>query len=295
MPEKDILIIYHKRCPDGFGAAYAAWKKFGDAAEYLEAGYGDPLPEGIDGKDVYILDFSYDETPEAMQELIARARRVVAIDHHISARAITESAPEHVFDTEHSGATLAWAYFHPEKPVPELLKYIEDFDIFRMALPETRSIATYLIVQRYDFGVWDDMVRAFDAPHTRTAFLATARTYDEFYEKLCAISVEAAKKVRFEGYECYFANSLPSITMRSRIGNLLYEKLPPIALVVSAHPDGFGVSIRSDGSVDVSALAAKYGGGGHAGSAGFFVPNGSKLPWEELEQDYDRRVKNAPR
>ncbi len=282
---KGIVVIYHKRCPDGFGAAYAAWKKFGDTADYVEAGYGDPLPESIDGKEVYILDFSYDETPEAMRELIARAKRVVAIDHHLSARAITESAPEHVFDTERSGATLAWTYFHPDEPVPKLLSYIEDFDIFRMALPETRYIATYLIVQPYDFDVWDGMVHAFDATESRAAFLAKARTYDEFYEKLCAIAVEAAKKVRFEGHECYFANSLPSITMRSRIGNLLYAKLPPIALVVSAHPDGFGVSIRSDGSVDVSALAAKYGGGGHAGSAGFFIPNDHKLPWEELEQD----------
>ncbi len=44
MHEKDIVVIYHKHCPDGFGAAYAAWKKFGDAAEYLPASYGDPVP-----------------------------------------------------------------------------------------------------------------------------------------------------------------------------------------------------------------------------------------------------------
>ena len=282
MIEKNIVVIYHKRCPDGFGAAYAAWKKFGDAAEYIEAGYGDPLPEGLAGKEVYILDFIFEE-PGQMEELAKSAKRLVVLDHHISSKALTESAPEHVFDNERSGATIAWGYFHPDTPVPELLKFIEDNDIYRYALPETQDVATYLIVQPYDFAVWDAMVSEVNDLERRPGFLARAHAYNEFYEKICAIAVEAAKEVEFEGYRCLFANSLPSITMRSHIGNLLYRKLPPIALVVSAHPDGFGVSIRSDGSVDVSTLAAKYGGGGHAGSAGFFIPNGHEMPWKEID------------
>ncbi len=128
------------------------------------------------------------------------------------------------------------------------------------------------------------MASALEDSNRRDAFLDKASAYNEYFEKLCAIAAEAAKKVRFEGYECYFANSLPAITMRSYIGRLLYEKLPPLALVVSAHPDGYGVSIRSDGTVDVSKLAEKYGGGGHAGSAGFFIQHGRELPWTEVEE-----------
>ena len=34
------LIIYHDNCADGFGAAWAAYKKFGaDGAEYLPMNY----------------------------------------------------------------------------------------------------------------------------------------------------------------------------------------------------------------------------------------------------------------
>jgi oligoribonuclease NrnB/cAMP/cGMP phosphodiesterase (DHH superfamily) len=232
---------------------------------------------------VYILDFAFEE-PGQMEELLRTAKRLVALDHHISSKALTESAPEHVFDNDRSGATIAWSYFHPETPVPQLLRYIEDNDIYRYALPETQDIATYLIVQPYEFAAWEAMVNEFEDEASRPAFLAKARAYNEFYEKLCALAVKAAKKVRFEDYECYFANSLPSITMRSHIGHLLYTKLPPLALVVSAHPDGYGVSIRSDGSVDVAKLAEKYGGGGHAGSAGFFVAHGHDLPWTEVEE-----------
>ena len=71
--------------------------------------------------------------------------------------------------------------------------------------------------------------------------------------------------------------------MRSYVAHELYEKLPPIALVVTAHPDGFGVSIRSDGTVDVAEIAKKYSGGGHPGSAGFFIRNGTEMPWVEIE------------
>ena len=39
---KSIVVIYHGRCRDGFAAAYAAWKKFGDKASYLPFLYTDP-------------------------------------------------------------------------------------------------------------------------------------------------------------------------------------------------------------------------------------------------------------
>ena len=37
------LVIYHANCADGFGAAFAAWLKFGDEAEYQAAQYGKPI------------------------------------------------------------------------------------------------------------------------------------------------------------------------------------------------------------------------------------------------------------
>ena len=32
---KDIVVIYHAHCQDGFGSAYAAYQKFGDTATYI--------------------------------------------------------------------------------------------------------------------------------------------------------------------------------------------------------------------------------------------------------------------
>jgi oligoribonuclease NrnB/cAMP/cGMP phosphodiesterase (DHH superfamily) len=283
MSDKQIVVIYHKRCEDGFGAAYAAWKKFGDTAEYLAAGYGDPFPEGLEGKEVYILDFCY-EVEGAMDRLAKTAKKLVVLDHHESSRGVVMAAPDFIYDVKRSGATIAWTYFHPNTPVPRLMTYIEDGDLYRYALPETTDIFSYLVVQPYDFTVWDDIVRQLEDDNERPILLAKASIYTEYFEKMAHLSVDAAKKVRFEGYECYFATTGPSMTMRSYVGNQLYTKLPPIALIVTAHPDGFGVSIRSNGSVNVSEIAEKYGGGGHAGSSGFFIPNGAQIPWVEVDE-----------
>jgi len=39
-----IFVLYHANCFDGFGAKYAAWRKFGNNAEYIAVNYGQPLP-----------------------------------------------------------------------------------------------------------------------------------------------------------------------------------------------------------------------------------------------------------
>jgi len=52
------LVIYHANCIDGYTSAWAAWRKYGDDAEYLPASYGDPAPD-VTGRWVLVVDFSY--------------------------------------------------------------------------------------------------------------------------------------------------------------------------------------------------------------------------------------------
>ncbi len=284
MTDKQIVVLYHAGCPDGFGGAYAAWKKFGDTADYIPVKYGEALPEGLAHKEVYVVDFCY-ELAEQNEELERITKRLVVLDHHESSRENVEKIPEHVFDTKRSGATIAWSYFHPDTPMPRLMQHLEDGDLYHYALPETRDIFSYLLVLPFDFSAWDELMLSLEDDAQRNEVLKKARAYTEFFNALADSSVERAKKVRFEGYEVYFAATHPNITMKSYVGNKLYKKLPPFALMVTAHPNGFGVSIRGDGSVDVSVIAAKYGGGGHPGSSGFFIPNGSVMPWEEIDEE----------
>ena len=91
MPASPVTVLYHADCPDGFGAAYAAWLRFGSAAGYRAMHHGEPWEMAeIAGHDVYILDFSF---PPDLLEAIARlATSVTQIDHHASARQPWRSA-----------------------------------------------------------------------------------------------------------------------------------------------------------------------------------------------------------
>src|SRR5690554_7514457 len=81
------VVIYHGgRCLDGFGSAYAAWCHFqqaGISADYVAANHGEAPPD-CRNREVYILDFSYKRP--VLSELCQSARRVVILDHHISAQ-----------------------------------------------------------------------------------------------------------------------------------------------------------------------------------------------------------------
>ena len=119
------LVLYHGRhCPDGFGAALAAWRYYGDSAEYLGLDHGDiktvdDLPP-VAGRTVYILDFSF--SADILQAIDERAAKLVMLDHHKSAaEKLTGFACRcgvvH-FDMDKSGARLAWEFFHPHAPLP---------------------------------------------------------------------------------------------------------------------------------------------------------------------------------
>jgi uncharacterized protein len=278
-----IIVIYHGNCPDGFGGAYSAWKKFGDSAEYIPITYGKPIPENLAGARIYFIDCCY--TQEVMDAIVAEAASVTVLDHHTGTQAVVESMPEFVFDNDHSGATIAWKYFHPDVPTPQFLKYVEDDDLFHFLLPDTHAIISYVAIRPYTFEYWDELAAELEDPVTREAFLTKVRIYGEYFELLAEFATEHVKLIKFEGYEVTFATAHPFKPMKSLVGNLLAKKHPPFALVVSAHPKGYGISIRGDGSVDVSAIARKYGGNGHHDSAGFAIPADGNMPWELIDKE----------
>ena len=76
------------------------------------------------------------------------------IDHHITAQEALKGLDYCVFDMEQSGATLTWQYFFPKKPIPSMLSYIEDRDLWRWKLPDSRAVSAWLGSHEFDFKVW---------------------------------------------------------------------------------------------------------------------------------------------
>src|SRR5258708_1374666 len=109
------IVIYHADCPNGFGGAYAAWKQFGQNADYRPMRYVDPHPTDLAGANVYFIDFCYDKND--MLAIEKEAKLLVVIDQHIGVREAIEAVREHVFDSSRAAVTLAWSYFNPSLPI----------------------------------------------------------------------------------------------------------------------------------------------------------------------------------
>jgi uncharacterized protein len=275
---KNIVVLYHANCPDGFGSAFAAWKKFGTDASYIPVMHNKPYPDGLADKEVYICDFSYPNG--ILLEIEKIAKRLVVLDHHLGAREWVIQVKEHVFDNDRSGAGITWDYFHPGVPRPLLISYIEDDDLYRYALADARPLLSVIHSVPRTLLMWNRLAARLENEVERARMIETGRVYAKHLDRLVDRIISMATIVRFEGYECYLA-SAPEMFV-SDVGHRLSDTKPPIALVVRADAERITVSLRSNGTVDVSEIAKKYGGGGHPGAAGFSLPFGTLAPWTRI-------------
>lgn len=266
------LILYHGRgCPDGFGAALAAWLFYGDTAQYLGLDHGDiasidDLPD-VRGRAVYILDFSF--ANEIMAALDERAAKLVMLDHHKSAaEKLTGFACRcgvvH-FDMNKSGARLAWEFFQPHMPVPPLLQYVEDRDIWKWEFAESAGFLSALDMEPQTFERWREI--ASFTPAQMEQFMARGAAMDEKYRKLAADIAEGAQPLVFNGIAGLMVNA-PGM-FHSLVGDILSAKTGTFALMWSAGAKGVKVGLRAQRNFDCIALAESMGGGGHAQACGF--------------------------
>jgi len=274
-----IVVLYHKNCPDGFGAAWAAWKKFGKRAKYIGVNHQEPPPSNFSGKHIYMLDFTYPR--EHTLHVLKNAKSLTILDHHKSAKDVTLLAPVHRFARNHSGAALSWNFFHYGKKIPRWLLYIEDLDLWRRKLPHTEDARAALNTYPYDFKVWDRLMREFDNTALRAKYFQKGAHIIEFQRRAVKRIIDDAQLVIFYGYRTLAANT-PTFT--DEVGYEITKLCPPIGVVWSYRGGKLIVSLRSNGKVDVSKLAKKLGGGGHKQAAAFTLPAYKKFPWEPLKK-----------
>ncbi len=277
---KKPVILFHGECWDGFGGGYSAWKKFGNKAEYYPLKHGGDLPKGLKGRQIYLIDFSFKEP--VMKKLV-EDNHVIALDHHISAEKTTKMADEWVYALKQSGAVIAWEYFHPGKKVPKLLQHIQDVDIWTWKLKNTAELMAYMGLAEYDFKLWDKIAKDWENPEKLKSYFEHGKYLLKYEDRMVERLLESAEVARFEGYKTLVVNTP---VLHSEIGNRLAKMLPPISIGWSEKNGINRVSLRSNGKVDVSKLAAKYGGGGHKAAAGFAFPINRPKPWKIIKDSF---------
>ena len=120
--EKVVILYDGGDCSDGFGGAWTAWKKFGNGAKYIGVFHQSPIPEGLNNKIIYMIDFTYPE--EITRKLIKDNITVTSIDHHVSVLKAIKLTKNYSYSENNSGSVLAWKYFF-QKTRPEA------FEIYR--------------------------------------------------------------------------------------------------------------------------------------------------------------------
>jgi uncharacterized protein len=257
------LVAYHANCYDGFTAAWVVFREH-PSAQFVAAKYGDAPPECADGSSVYVLDFSY---PRNILMDWQRRCDVRVLDHHKTAQEDLADLPGAMFDLSKSGAMLAWEHFRPDTAPPPLVRYVEDRDLWRFELEESRAISVWLRQYPFEFKAWE-------TAHTRLCeefdtCVLEGRTIERFQAQQVEIMVTNAWWTELGEHHVPVTNAT---VFFSEVGEALCLKYPeaPFALYYLDRADGKRQwGLRSRGQFDCSAVARQFGGGGHTGAAGF--------------------------
>ncbi len=261
------FVIYHFPCHDGFTAAWCAWRylkqiKDIESVTFHGTKHGDPSPD-VTGKNVLIVDFSYNR--ETLLELKEKANTLIVLDHHISAQKALENLDFAFFDMDRSGAGLAWDYFYATER-PRLINFVEDRDIWRWTHEGSAEFMTaFMELVSTRFEEYEQFLEDENVDN----MIKNGQVLSTYVKNKIRRLAEKAGDTIFLGHKIKIVNTMDHI---SDLGSHLSNDCD-FVLMWYHDPlnNRFPVSLRSNGNVDVSEIAKKFGGGGHKAAAGFLA------------------------
>lgn len=260
------LCIYHGGCYDGFGAAFAIWKRDGDCVTYHPGVYQEAPPD-VTGLDVAIVDFSYKRP--IMVDLASKAKSILVLDHHKTAQAdldglATECPNVTVeFDMERSGAVMTWHHFHPDTPLPKFFEYLQDHDLWTKRLPGIEEFTRALRSYPMDFKEWNRL-----SSGSTIDLISEGIAIQRYFRTLVDQAKGHAYFRDIGGYRVPVVNA--SMFMSSEVAGELAEGQPFAAVYTESEAHVlWSLCSRAPDGLDVSEIAKQFGGGGHKHAAGF--------------------------
>ncbi len=303
MPE--YVVLYHRGCNDGTTAAWCAKRVLGDRAIYLKYQYGEKVPPHVKGKHLILVDLSMpvEQLRKLRDDDVVKS--IMIIDHHKSALPLTEefqycstfeqylkycsntkgfigqfitmnrcgAVLSHLFFTNYDNADLT-----PEGPskdlLPELLRYIEDYDLWVHQYTITEPLNRWMI----DGGVTIEDLETLHTLDGKFVGLNNALMIGEAYSKYNQDIVKSVtrgyiQEIDYLGHKAALVNGPHHL--RNNVGDALVEDYLFVACYTErANRTVFSLRAKK-GRFDVSALCERYDGGGHADAAAFSVPVGT--------------------
>ena len=270
------ICFYHAGCPDGFGAVWSVFRAWGESGEYIARTHNELLPmEKLEGALVVFVDIAVDN--RQLSELSDIAGQILILDHHITAlnryqsnpslvNRIEDAGHEVIFDLDHSGAVLAWNYFHPGESAPDLLAYVEDQDLWNWKLSHSEEVNAAIASYPRSFEAWTEI-----SERDLAQLIAEGKPIVRANKMEIARCLKNASTISINNDRIEAVNATVN---RSAMGHELAKRAAygrNWGCVYRINGKQVHATLYSIGDVDVSKVATSLGGGGHRNAAGFTV------------------------
>lgn len=266
-----VVCIYHANCFDGICSAWVVSRVYPQAT-FIPYAYGDPVPIDLIEQDdkVIMVDISFKRNE--MENLKNWCNDLLVLDHHKTAQANCEGLDFCKFDMNESGASLAWRHYFPNEPLPALVKYVADRDLWRFKEPYSEEINAY--IQSYPMTIldyeWLYKELEFGMDRVVVGGQSISRYKSSMTKAIC--KQVAVGHVGYDKSEVLVPIVNTSLLF-SEVGHelcKLYPGYPYAAYYYDRLNSGTRQwGLRSIGDFDVSEVAKRFGGGGHKNAAGF--------------------------
>ena len=288
------VIVFHYPCQDGLVSAWVChyyyktllnsispYRYENHKIDFYPYQHNDELDlERLVGKRVLFCDI----TPkiEVLEKIESIVSKINILDHHHYIEDLAKTKPYIKFDNSKSGASLTCEHFFPTIDVPEFIKMVEDRDIWRWSIPNSKQFTTWLMAEAdilgdFDENKFEELFRSLNLllidPSLmyvyidKGAFLMAINN-SKIKNICCDVPI---KNVNFKGkdYKICIVNSLDNV---SEIGNELCKKYDIDFAIVFNYNNQKNIwksSLRSIGDFDTSIISRHFGGNGHKNASGF--------------------------
>lgn len=333
--KRPVVVVYHSHCADGISSAavvmdYLARVRPDMDALYFPINYGADLNQKIQSvvlphvtsdTVLFVVDLSL--TPSALNLFSDSAHSVIWVDHHKSSiEAIMSIGYEGTaaslvdpvylisknvysyFGLSSCGALHTFDLLNDGAEPPPLLKYVDDYDRWVFALPDSKKINAALKIRLNGLNTYKPHDSSFEAEQKGIRDLVCCGRHQILFVDCPEHFDDVLRELRVEGLVLDRSNMgmvasatktplditlvLPDSrnikcrgsntpALMSETGNTLAQPgVPGVVFFLKA--EGWIVSLRghADCSLDMATIAKSMNptGGGHAKAAGFSVPFG---------------------
>ncbi len=286
------VCFYHKSDLDGICSAAIVNLKFD--VVLIGVDYGDRVPwerlfeleknllprtdDDYERLRVVVVDFSFHMSEMAVLE---KRYHLIWIDHHKSAIAAAAEAGlsklAGLREIGKAGCELTWGYFYPGADMPRAVHLLGRYDVWDRSDPDVDTFQYGMRLAQFQAGdaaLWSGLFADSGLVEGLCDHGRIVLSYEGQQARRYAQSYGMVVELDGHIYAALNRGNASSMALEGFYDPMKHDGM----MLFCRSARGWKVSLYSDKKyVDVSETAVKFGGGGHAGAAGFLC---DELPFE---------------